>query len=235
VPPSPSLLWFAFGLIWWLGDDVGVTSTSSDTPTIRLYRSSDRASFYDVCLRTAEAGGDARGSYAPDEWDLVPSIFAGPYPVLEPELAFVLDDGTRVVGYVVGAADTPAFAERFRNEWLPEVGGRFPEPAGEPRTPGESMSRLLHHPERMVVPELSAYPAHLHIDLLPEYQRAGHGRRLLYTLLAALRNKGVSAVHLGMVTTNAPARVFYDRLGFHEITVSDPGVLTYLGRDTVTG
>ncbi|MFE3138396.1 hypothetical protein [Streptomyces scopuliridis] len=28
------------------------------------------------------------------------------------------------------------------------------------------------------------------------------------------------------------ARAFYDRLGFHEIAVPDPGPLTYLGRST---
>ncbi|MGW1607346.1 hypothetical protein ACWCQV_41735, partial [Streptomyces eurythermus] len=30
-------------------------------------------------------------------------------------------------------------------------------------------------------PELAAYPAHLHIDLLPRWQGRGHGRRLLHT------------------------------------------------------
>ncbi|SCE06000.1 hypothetical protein GA0115241_10976 [Streptomyces sp. DpondAA-D4] len=35
-----------------------------------------------------------------------------------------------------------------------------------------------------------------------------------------------------MLTANTPARSFYDRLGFHEIAVADPGPLTYLGRST---
>jgi hypothetical protein len=42
----------------------------------------------------------------------------------------------------------------------------------------------------------------------------------------------VQAVHLTMVTTNTPARAFYDRLGFHEIEVPDPGPVTRLGRAT---
>ncbi len=29
------------------------------------------------------------------------------------------------------------------------------------------MVDLHHRPERMLLPELAAYPAHLHIDLLP--------------------------------------------------------------------
>jgi GNAT superfamily N-acetyltransferase len=84
----------------------------------------------------------------------------------------------------------------------------------------------------MIVPELAGYPAHLHIDLLPGYQRSGFGRGLMNTLLTALHRKGVPAVHLGMVTANTGARPFYDRMGFHEIPVPDAGVVTYLGRST---
>ena len=84
----------------------------------------------------------------------------------------------------------------------------------------------------MVVPALAAYPAHLHIDLLPHVQRSGDGRQLMTAHLAALAARGVPAVHLGMLTANTAARAFYDRLGFHEIAVPDPGPLTYLGRAT---
>lgn len=101
-------------------------------------------------------------------------------------------------------------------------------------TPTEIMIGLMHNPERMLVPELAAYPAHLHIDLLPEYQRQGHGRTLMDALLDARHRKQVSAVHLGMATTNTAARAFYDRLGFHEISVPDPGPVTYLGRDSTS-
>ncbi len=94
------------------------------------------------------------------------------------------------------------------------------------------MVDLHHRPERMLLPELAAYPAHLHIDLLPAYQGAGHGRRMLQTFLAAAAAAAAPAVHLGTVTANERARGFYDRLGFHEIPVPDPGPLTYLGRAT---
>ncbi len=82
----------------------------------------------------------------------------------------MLDDGTgRAVGYIVGTADTGRFVEDFRRTWIPRMAGRYPESAEPPRTPSEEMVRLLHHPERMLVPELAAYPAHLHIDLLPPW------------------------------------------------------------------
>jgi ribosomal protein S18 acetylase RimI-like enzyme len=96
------------------------------------------------------------------------------------------------------------------------------------------MIGLLHAPERMLVSEVAAYPAHLHIDLLPAYQRAGHGRVLMTQFLQALGVQGVPAVHLGMLSANTRARAFYDRMGFHEIPVPAAPGTTYLGRATIT-
>lgn len=204
---------------------------------IRGYRPGDREAVEDICVRTAHEGGDSRPYY--EDPGIFPTIFALPYVVLEPDLAFVLDDGAgRAVGYILGTADTPRFVENFRTEWLPSAAERYPKPDGHPsapsipNTPDEAMIRLLHHPERMLFPEVAAYPAHLHIDLLPEWQGRGHGRALMRTLLEALQDKGAPAVHLSMVTANTAARAFYDRLGFHEIEVPDPGPVTCLGRTT---
>ncbi|MDX3088529.1 GNAT family N-acetyltransferase [Streptomyces sp. ME02-6978a] len=200
-------------------------------PGVRPYRPSDHDDVADVCVRTADLGGDSRHLY-PDP-GLMPALFAHPYCHLEPGLAFVLDDGHgRAVGYIVGTANTARFASDFRDRWLPLVADRFPEPRETPATRAEEMTSLLHHPERMVLPVLRDYPAHLHIDLLPAWQRRGFGRELMRTFLTALHRRGVPAVHLGMVTANTPARAFYDRLGFHVLPVPDPGDLTYLGRST---
>ncbi|MFF9035676.1 GNAT family N-acetyltransferase [Streptomyces sp. NPDC014892] len=200
-------------------------------PEVRPYRPEDLDALHDICVRTAHNGGDSRPHYA--DPDVFPATFATPYARLEPELTFVLDDGHgRAVGYILGTADTPAFVEAFRGQWLPLVSERFPPPVGPTTTPDAEIVRLLHHPERMVLPELLPYPAHLHIDLLPAWQGRGHGRALMRTFLHALRTRGIPAVHLSMVTSNTPARAFYDRLGFHEIKVPDPGPVTYLGRTT---
>src|SRR5918992_585877 len=91
------------------GEDCGSAPTHSmmipvSPPLIRPYRPEDDAALYDVCVRTAHQGGDARHIY-PD-LDLMPNIYAGPYVYLEPDLAFVLDNGERAVGYILGTADT---------------------------------------------------------------------------------------------------------------------------------
>ncbi|RPK93909.1 GNAT family N-acetyltransferase [Streptomyces sp. ADI98-10] len=201
--------------------------TPPPPPVLRPYRPGDREALFDICVRTGHVGEDARHLY-PDP-GLLPDIFAAPYAVLEPGLAFVVEDGGRAVGYILGTADTASFVDRYRAEWLP---GRYPAPVPEPATLAEAMTALMHDPERMILPELADYPAHLHIDLLPSHQGAGYGRRLLETFLAALAEQGVEAVHLSMLTANTKARAFYDRVGFHEIPVPDPGAVTYLGRST---
>ncbi len=193
-------------------------------PTIRPYRPTDLDALYDICVRTAEAGGDGRGRYSSDR--LVGDIYAAPYVTLEPELAHVVDDGDgNAVGYILGTADTERFVRRYRAEWIPALEGRYGD---DPRD--QDMLDLHRHPERMLVPELAPYPAHLHIDLLPAAQGRGLGRGLMTAFLQGLRAAGVARVHLGMVPTNTGARAFYDRLGFTEIPV--PGHVTYLGRET---
>jgi ribosomal protein S18 acetylase RimI-like enzyme len=197
---------------------------------IRPYRPGDLADVYDVCVRTADGGGDARGQYSTD--DLMPDIFAGPYVQLEPEHAFVLDDGTRVVGYVIATSDSARFARRYRDEWIPSLGKKYRRPPTPATTAEDRLLALHFDPDRMVAAEVAAYPAHLHIDLLPQSQGQGLGRRLIETLLDALAAEGVPGVHLVMASSNVKARAFYDRLGFTEVAVPGAEGADYLVRRT---
>ena len=196
-------------------------------PEIRAYRPTDLDAVYDICVRTADAGGDARGRNSSDR--LVGDVFAAPYVVLEPEVARILDDGHgAAVGYIVGTADTERFVRRYRAEWLPATEGRYDD--SDPRDQG--WLALHHNPERMLVPELAGYPAHLHIDLLPEWQGRGLGRALMASFLAGLHEAGVPRVHLGVAPANTAARAFYGRLGFTPIAVPSEPEAVYLGRST---
>ena len=155
---------------------------------------------------------------------------------LEPEFAFVLDDGQRAVGYVIGTPDTAAFARAYRERWIPRLADRYPPPIpGPPDPPGnqdEEMIALHHRPERLVWPGLEEYPAHLHIDLLPPFQGAGHGRALMETFYVAAARAGAAGVHVTVTTANTRALGFYDRLGFRRLEITEPGetTVTYLGR-----
>ena len=198
-------------------------------PKIRRYSGSDHDAVYDICVRTAAAGGDARGKFHSD--DLMPDLFAGPYIFLEPRSAFVLDDGGGgAVGYVIGTPDTEAFARAYRERWIPRLADRYPVPPNPPVTPDDEMLALHYWPERLLWAGLPEYPAHLHIDLLPAFQGAGHGRALIDAFCAAMADAGAVGVHVCVVSENTRALGFYDRLGFTNLDVDDPGPVVYLGR-----
>ena len=93
---------------------------------------------------------------------------------------------------------------------------RYPLPDPEDASPDADLIRSIHagHPAH---PDLGAYPAHLHIDLLPVAQGHGLGRKLIETFLNQLRTLGVPAVHLGVSALNPRAIGFYERIGFHRI------------------
>lgn len=209
-------------------------TTASRSPagdrSIRPYRGSDRAAVYDICVRTADVGQDARGQYSSD--DLMPDLFAGPYVELEPELAFVLTDrDDRAVGYVLGTADTARFVEAYHAVWIPLLGERYPRPPDPPRTAEETLLAGHFRPEDRLRPELAQHPAHLHIDLLAEHQRQGHGRALIQTWLAAAAAAGAGAAFLNVDPANDSAVRFYHRVGFREIPVAG-GWGLHLGRPT---
>jgi ribosomal protein S18 acetylase RimI-like enzyme len=200
------------------------------TATIRRYRDSDRAAVYNICVETANAGQGARGRYSTD--DLVPDIFAGPYLFLEPEHAYVLDNGERAVGYIIGTASTPDFVAAYQERWLPRLRARYQPLSGPPVTEEEYRLDAMFHPERLLLPELSPHPAHLHIDLLADHRGSGHGRELINTFLASVAAAGAASCHLVVRQANVNARGFYAKLGWRPIEVrgAEPG--TYLVHPT---
>jgi len=186
---------------------------------IRKYAPTDHAAVSRVCLLTGAGGTDATGQFDSDE--LIPDIWARPYLALEPDWAWVVDEGSGAVGYILCAPNTQSFTESYREHWLPVLAESY-EHVEPPSTNDEKMRHLGFWPERMLIPEVDEYPAHLHIDLLPELQGKGYGRQLIDTLVSSLRAQGIPGLHLSMDPANTGARAFYDRLGFHELPSSTP-------------
>jgi len=182
---------------------------------IRPYQPEDRDAIYDICLRTGDSGEDASAQF--QDPHLLGHVYAGPYLLLCPDLAFVLADEDGPAGYIIGTSDTVAFVAAYRRRWLPSLTASYPLPDHPPTNRQEQTLELLHHPERMLNPDVADYPAHLHIDLLPRAQGRGHGRALMTTFLNALRERGVPGVHLGVGAANLRAQAFYAKVGFHEL------------------
>ena len=98
--------------------------------TIRPYREDDLPALYDICLRTGDSGQDASHLYADPR--IIGEIYAAPYGVLQPDLAFVAEDEQGVAAYVLGTPDTRAFEARQEAEWWPRLRTIHPDPPGPP-------------------------------------------------------------------------------------------------------
>jgi ribosomal protein S18 acetylase RimI-like enzyme len=185
-------------------------------PRLRPYRADDHGAVYDICVRTGAAGEDA--THLLRDPSLLGHVYAGPYLVLAPELAFVVEDDDGVAGYILGAVDTTEFQDRLEREWWPGLCRRYPAY----RTDGDAafddlLIALMHSPARAPADLVAAYPSHLHIDLLPRLQGQGWGRRLIDTLVERLRAAGSHGLHLGVATANTNAQAFYRAVGFTEL------------------
>jgi len=74
--------------------------------SIRPYRDSDLDDLYRICLQTGDSGEDATSKF--EDPRILGDVFAAPYGLFEPSLAFVAEDETGVGGYIVRALDTRA-------------------------------------------------------------------------------------------------------------------------------
>jgi ribosomal protein S18 acetylase RimI-like enzyme len=195
---------------------------------IRAAEPRDLDGAYDVCLKTGDDGQDATALY--EDPEALGRIFVGPYFVLEPGLAFVLEDDSGICGYVLGASDSRKFHQDYLVKWAPDLQRKYPAPTGDPagwnRT--ERIYYDYHHPEAYCPEPYALYPSHLHIDLLPRAQGRGWGRQMIEHLLEALRVQGSQGVHLGVGQVNERAIGFYRRLGFAELARHRD--VLYLGR-----
>ena len=180
---------------------------------IRRFRAGDEAAAYEVCLRTGDSGADATGLY--DDPDLLGEVYVGPYLTFSAGLAWVYADDADVArAYVLGVADTRAFEAILEERWWPGLRARHPLDSVIANPRDREIVEYLHAPEKRPDGLVAAYPAHLHIDLLPEIQGGGRGGAMLRTLLDGLTVKGARGVHLGVARRNERAIGFYTHLGF---------------------
>jgi ribosomal protein S18 acetylase RimI-like enzyme len=190
--------------------------------TIRPYHPSDLVALYRICLQTGDSGNDARHLCHDEE--LLGHCYVAPYAVLEPDLCFTLLDDGSPCGYILGTRDSHTFRIQSEQNWFPVLRTRYAFPPATDHSFDADMIRHIYAGAHFD-PELVAYPAHLHIDLLPIAQGQGWGRALMQTFLTRLRALHVPGVHLGVGRRNIRAIAFYERIGFQPITSSEGAIL----------
>lgn len=136
--------------------------------------------------------------------EYVETMFCRYYLEKEPENCFVaVDENDKPIGYIYGVKDYNKYQENFE-EYIKLVAE-----IEERRFLGEALTEMFDH---AIYKE--DYPAHLHIDILPDYQSKGIGSKLITAFCDHLKEENVKGVMLIVGTENSGARRFYERNGF---------------------
>jgi ribosomal protein S18 acetylase RimI-like enzyme len=125
----------------------------------------------------------------------------------------------------VAAADTDAFENWFGHVWWPQFTQRWPRPTRQVSTQ-EQLLGYAYSRRSGSNPHVGQYPAHLHINLLPEARGLGWGRQLIERLQQRLREAGVVGLHVVPLADNSRAQAFYERIGF-TVLGQEPAVVIY--------
>jgi GNAT superfamily N-acetyltransferase len=185
---------------------------------LRQFRSEDLNALYAISLATGHEGGDASHLYA--DAKLMGHIYSAPYAVLEPDLVLVVVDGDGVAGFAAGAIDTSLWEDVLERNWWPALRRQYPDPkesSSASWTADQRRAFAIHHPERAPREVVDAYPAHLHLNLLPVAQGRGIGSVLLKAWLELASKRGATAVHVGVNRANLRALRFWSQNSFKDL------------------
>lgn len=182
---------------------------------IRHYQASDRSALFEISADTA-CFGDPVEAFLEDR-RLYNDAFARYYIEYETAWVWVAEAPQGLSGFLLGCADTSSQNRRWRRYILRRVlldalRGRYKLGA---RTTGFAVGMLVGMFRREAVQvNLSAYPAHLQIDVKQGFRGEGVGRRLIEAYLGQLRELNVPGVHLETTSHNAVACHLYEKVGF---------------------
>ena len=185
---------------------------------LRQFQSGDLNALYAISLATGHEGGDASHLY--EDARLMGHIYSAPYALLEPGLVLVVVDGDEVAGFAAGATDTLLWEDVLERNWWPALRRLYPDPeqaSFASWTADQRRASAIHHPERAPRDVVDAYPAHLHLNLLPGMQGKGVGPMLLNAWLDLASRRGAASVHVGVNRANPRAIRFWSRNGFTDL------------------
>lgn len=190
-------------------DQVPYTSRMTSIPVIRPLRPSDREAVGRIAYQTGFFGESA-ARYFPAQ-PLFGELWTGPYFRQADMVGFVAVLDGQVVGYIVGTASQRAYHWGVLRTVLSAVWRTLPAPRAL-----LACLRYLLRAGRFAPPHANGalYPAHLHINLLPQARGHHLGEQLLQTFLLALKKRGVPGVQLSTTTENRAALGLYHKFGF---------------------
>lgn len=179
--------------------------------TIRPLRHTDTSAVEYVCRMTA---GEIHKK-EPIFGNILAKMFSTYYARECCDTSYVLaDDNDIAVGYVMCEPDYKRYNRRFRKIDVKNIWGLDKKSGFD--------AWWMPFPYFFLGLK---YPAHLHIDILPEYQGKGYGAQMMNTMLDNLKSKKVKGIMLMANKDNHGAIRFYERLGFKVILNGFGGVV----------
>ena len=189
---------------------------------IRQYCLSDSQAIEDITYRTGFKGEDLTGRRFFDDKYLFYLIFIYYYTHFEPKNCFIADaiNHHQIIGYVCGTTDTEKKELQYKKvihrkilrRIITHTTWRYPKTLLTLLNLSRIQPRLV---SSVTTDIILSYPAHLHVNILPEYQRSGLGTRLIHHFEEYISQKGVRGVHLQTTNYNRKAVPFYKKLGYH--------------------
>ncbi len=191
--------------------------------TIRKLRPEDEEAVLTICFLTLDNNNEKYRELSGLHW-------AVPYLRYELENCFAVADAEDIpVGYILSSPEAKNFRKLFRPRMKKEIKQALRKQRKEfplgmyIREYIESVHYTNSLPRNME----QQYPAHLHINILPEHQGKGLGVMLIKSLVDHLKDMGCSGVHLGVSRNNTGAIRFYERTGFKLLKKRRFGTLYY--------
>lgn len=173
---------------------------------IRSYEEKDKENVRFVCLNSE---GPCKSTKRGINFAL--AVYCDCYIENEPENCFVAtDENGRAIGYVISAQSFDEFKKVYTANYFTRI------KKWEYRR-RRSALRAIASQEKYK----EEYTAHLHIDILPEYQHMGIGRKLMDALCDNFRKKGVEGVMFTVWHKNYNAIKFYEKYGFKLIETKE--------------
>jgi len=197
--------------------------------SIRPYQSADEAAIQEITYRTGFKGEDMTGRGFCDDARLWFLIFIAYYTRYEPEHFFVAEDkgNHQVIGFICGTPDTLAQEASFRIRMVPRIVLRlFGYTSWHYPRSFKTVFKMARQyssgtEDAVNDPIITAYPAHLHINILPGYQGRSVGSRLIAKFEEHMRNLRIPGIHLGTTNKNYKAVPFYQKMGYSIVQESE--------------
>ena len=196
---------------------------------VRPYVQAERVAVLRIAADTAFFGEPAEAFL--EDRRLFCDVFYAYYTDVEPQHGWIACVGQEVIGFLMGSTDTRLQRQRWMRDILPGVVWRALR--GHYRLgwlTWRYLAALIMASLRgeLTSIDLTAYPAHLHINVDSRWRRQGAGHRLIEAYLSQLRQLGVPGVHVNTTNLNETACRLYTRIGFHLLDARPTRIWTHV-------